>query len=317
MSDSKRTVGVLGAGAIGSTVCADLVLHGFGVVLVDVDPSALERALDTVAQAARFGPMLRPALPRVDPDDALASVVVSEDLADLDACEFVVENVSERWEVKEQVYRALDKVLPPGVGIGVNTSSIGIGRLAATTGRPELVVGVHFMNPSHLTDTVEVMRGAQTSEECMAYVRGLLGALGKEAVVVGDFPGFVSNRISHLFFNEAARLIEDEGLDPTVVDTIFKKCFGHRMGPLETIDLIGVDTVALTLDSLYDSYQDPRFRASGLLRSLMAEGRLGRKTGAGFYDYGGAPHGDGGAPEGSSGTSHDSTAPATDTRKKA
>ncbi|MFK0253897.1 3-hydroxyacyl-CoA dehydrogenase family protein [Streptomyces sp. NPDC090445] len=291
MTEIKRTIGVLGAGAIGSTVCADLVLHGFRVVLVDIDDTALDRARDVVVQAARFGPMLRPALPRTDPDDALAAVVSSGDLSDLRTCEFVVENVSERWEVKEQVYRSLDRLLPPGVGIGVNTSSIGIGRLAATTGRPDLVVGVHFMNPSYLKDTVEVMQGADTSEACMAYVHGLLGDLGKQAVVVGDFPGFVSNRISHLFFNEAARLIEDEGLDPAVVDTIFKKCFGHRMGPLETVDLIGVDTVTLTLDSLYDSYKDPRFQASGLLRSLMADGRLGRKTGAGFYDYGGSPDG--------------------------
>ncbi|MGW5564813.1 3-hydroxyacyl-CoA dehydrogenase family protein [Streptomyces tendae] len=295
MSETKRTIGVLGAGAIGSTVCADLVLHGFRVVLVDTDPAALDRARDVVVEAARFGPMLRPALPRSAPEDALAAVAPSADLTALAACEFVVENVSERWEVKEEVYRALDGVLPPGVGIGVNTSSIGIGRLAATTRRPDLVVGVHFMNPSYLKDTVEVMRGADTSEECMTYVRGLLGALGKTAVVVGDFPGFVSNRISHLFFNEAARLIEEHGLQPDVVDTIFKRCFGHRMGPLETIDLIGVDTVTLTLDSLFDSYQDPRFQASGLLRSLMADGRLGRKTGAGFYDYGASPGGSPGA----------------------
>lgn len=286
MSEDKRVIGVLGAGAIGSTVCADLVLHGFRVVLVDTDPAALDRTREVVAEAAHFGPMLRRALPRVSPDDALAAIDFTGELSALRDCEFVVENVSERWEVKERVYRALDEVLPPGVGIGVNTSSIGIGRLAALTSRPELVVGVHFMNPSYLKDTVEVMRGADTSDACLAQVTGLLSALGKDGVVVGDFPGFVSNRVSHLFFNEAARLIEDEGLDPKVVDTIFKKCFGHRMGPLETIDLIGVDTVTLTLDSLYDSYQDPRFQASGLLRSMMAQGRLGRKAGAGFYQYG-------------------------------
>ncbi|AUG81625.1 hypothetical protein CFP65_7018 [Kitasatospora sp. MMS16-BH015] len=297
MSDTARTIGVVGAGSIGATVCADLVLHGFRVVLVDRDPAALERARRVVAEAVRFGPMLRPGLPRVGAAEALAGVTTYTALEALGGCEFVVENVSEEWETKRAVYRELDRVLPAGVGIGVNTSSIGIGRLAAETGRPELVVGIHFMNPAYLKEAVEVMRGAETSEACMAYVMGLLADLGKEGIVVGDFPGFVSNRISHLFFNEAARLVEEEGVEPAVIDQIFKRCFGHRMGPLETADLIGLDTVLLTLDSLHESYRDDRFKASAHLRALVADGRLGRKTGAGFHAYG-LPAGGTGAAQG-------------------
>jgi 3-hydroxybutyryl-CoA dehydrogenase len=280
---------VVGAGSIGATVCADFVLHGSSVVLVDIDPAALARAETVVAEAVRFGPMLRSVLPRLDPEAARAAVESSTDLAVLADCDFVVENVSEHWETKRGVYRELDRVLPPGVGIGVNTSSITIGRVAAETTRPEWIVGIHFMNPAYLTDAVEVMRGEATSDACMSLVEGLLSGLGKSSIVVGDFPGFVSNRISHLFFNEAARLVEEQGVKPSVVDAVFKKCFGHRMGPLETADLIGLDTVALTLDSLRDAYGDPRFECSDLLRGMVGSGRVGRKSGEGFYTYDTSP----------------------------
>lgn len=289
VNDPQRGIGVLGAGSIGATVCADLVLHGFHVVLVDIDETALQRAGNVLREAVRFGPMLRPGLPRIEVETALSSVAFHTDPAALAGCEFVVENVSEHWETKREVYRTLDRVLPPGVGIGVNTSSITIGRLAAETTRAEWVVGIHFMNPAHLKDAVEIMRGEATSEDCMTYVEGLMSALGKETIVVGDFPGFVSNRISHLFFNEAARLVEDHDVAPSVIDAVFKKCFGHRMGPLETADLIGLDTVALTLDSLHEAYRDDRFVCSPLLRTMVETGRVGRKSGEGFYAYGDPP----------------------------
>ncbi|MFL6123812.1 3-hydroxyacyl-CoA dehydrogenase family protein [Actinophytocola sp.] len=285
MDTSARTIGVVGAGCIGATVCADLVLHGFQVVLVDIDPAALDRTRDVVTEAARFGHFLRPGLSAAEPADAVAAVTGTTDVAALGDCEFVVENVVEHWPTKRRLYQELDAVLPAGVGIGANTSSIPIGRLAGETTRPELVVGIHFMNPAHLMDAVEVMRGARTSEECLSYVRSLMSGLGKEMIVVGDSPGFVSNRLSHVFFNEAARLVEEEGVAPEVVDQVFRRCFGHRMGPLETADLIGLDTVALTLDHLYDSYGDPRFACAGLLRELVASGRVGRKSGRGFYRY--------------------------------
>lgn len=282
---AARTVGVVGAGGIGLSVAADFVLHGFHVVLVDNDEQRLEQARHELAEAVRYGPMLRPALPRITAEEALGRVEFTSRLADLAACEFVVENVTESWEVKSRLYRELESVLPPGVGIGVNTSSIQIGRLAAETERAADVIGIHFMNPSYLKDAVEIMRGENTSDACLAYVRELLTALGKSAVVVGDFPGFVSNRISHLFFNEAIRVVEEQGVDPATVDAVFKKCFGHRMGPLETADLIGLDTVALTLDHLYDSYGDEKFRCADLLRDMVKTERLGRKSGEGFYRY--------------------------------
>ncbi|MEU4205502.1 3-hydroxyacyl-CoA dehydrogenase family protein [Streptomyces sp. NPDC045470] len=287
MTPPLRTIGVVGAGCIGATVCVDFAVHGFRVVAVDTDATALDATRTLLRDVNRFLPAVRPGLTRLTPAEVKERLVTGTDLAALADCEFVVENVSERWETKRDLYRRLDAVLPAGTGIGVNTSSIPVGRLAAETGRPQDVVGIHFMNPSYLKDSVEVMRGADTGEKCLDHVRELLSLLGKQAIVVGDFPGFVSNRISHLFFNEAIRTVQDEGVEPAAVDEIFKKCFGHTMGPLETADLIGLDTVLLTLENLHDSYRNERYDGCALLREMVASGRLGRKTGQGFYQYDG------------------------------
>lgn len=283
--DAARTIAVVGAGSIGTGVCADLVLHGLAVVLVDVSEEQLERARKSVVDGVRVAPMLRRGLPRLDPGEILGAVTFTTDLAMTAGAEFVVENVTEDWDTKRTLYRELDAVASPEARFGVNTSSIPIGKIAAETARADRIVGTHFMNPPYLKDAVEVVRGAETSEETLAYVRGLFDVLGKEAIVVGDHPGFVSNRISHLFMNEAVRVVEEQGVDPATVDRLFKKCFGHPMGPLETADLIGLDTVALTLDSLYESYGDPKFECAELLREMVRSGRLGRKSGEGFYEY--------------------------------
>lgn len=285
MADEKRTIAVVGAGSIGTGVCVDLVLHGLDAVVVDVSSEQLERARASILEAVRFAPMLKRGLPKMTPEEVLDSLVLTTDLAAVAGAEFVVENVTEDWETKRAVYRDLDAAASPEARFGVNTSSIPIGRVAAETTRADRIVGTHFMNPPYLKDAVEVVRGAETSEETLAYVGELFEVLGKEAIVVGDHPGFVSNRISHLFFNEAARVVEEQGVEPATVDRLFKKCFGHPMGPLETADLIGLDTVALTLDSLHESFGDDRFVCADLLREMVAAGRLGRKSGEGFYKY--------------------------------
>lgn len=284
-SAPTRTIGVVGAGSIGTGVCVDLLLHGLHVVLVDVAEDQLERARASIPDTVRLAPMLRRGLPKIAPKEVATALTFSTEIAAVAGCEFVVENVTEEWEVKRSVYRELDAVVMPEARFGVNTSSIPIARVAAETARGDRVLGTHFMNPPYLKDAVEVVRGAETSEETLDYVRGLFEVLGKEAIVVDDHPGFVSNRISHLFFNEAARVVEEQGVDPATVDRLFKKCFGHPMGPLETADLIGLDTVALTLDVLHESYGDAKFAPAAILREMIASGRLGRKSGEGFYEY--------------------------------
>jgi 3-hydroxybutyryl-CoA dehydrogenase len=279
-------VGVIGAGNIGTGVATDLVLHGIDAVVVDLSEDVLKAAQAEILKNVRFAPMFSKTLPRVSPQQAADRLSLTTRLEDVASCGFVVENVSEDWEVKKRLYTALDRVLPPEVCIGANTSCISITQIAGATSRAGGVVGVHFMNPVHLKSTVEVIRGMHTSQRALDTLFGLLAQLGKEAIVVDDLPGFVSNRISHLFMNEAAFVLQDRIATAAEIDQIFKKCFGHKMGPLETADLIGLDTVMHSLDVLYQSYGDPKFRCCPLLRKLVHAGHLGRKTGKGFHEYG-------------------------------
>lgn len=280
-----ESVGVLGVGNIGTEVVTDLVLHGIRVVAFDLTTEILERAKTRVLKNIRFAPLLSKSAPRVSKDDALKQMHFTTSFADLSSCEFIIENVTEDWHVKKVVYEKLDRVMPSEVCFGANTSCISITKIGSVTKRPANVVGIHFMNPVHAQPTVEVIRGYHTSDRTLACLNQLFSQLNKEAILVEDLPGFVSNRISHLFMNEAAFVLQDNVAPAEKIDAIFKKCFGHKMGPLETADLIGLDTVMHSLDVLYESYHDAKYRCSPLLRKLVHAGNLGRKTGKGFYSY--------------------------------
>ena len=279
------TIGVIGAGNIGTGVVTDLVLHGLHAVVVDISDAALRKAETEVLKNIRFAPMFSQTLPRVSPDEAVQRMIFTRDLKDLAACEMIIENVPEKWEIKRPVYEQLDALMPPGVCFGANTSCLSITRIAATTNRPAQVIGLHVMNPVHLKPTVEVIRGFHTSDRTVELLQTLFDQLHKQAIIVGDLPGFVSNRISHVFMNEAAFVLQDQVSTAEKIDQIFKQCFGHKMGPLETADLIGLDTVANSLDVLYESFHDPKYRCCPLLRKLVEAGHLGRKTGRGFHTY--------------------------------
>jgi 3-hydroxybutyryl-CoA dehydrogenase len=280
-----ESVGVLGVGNIGTEVVTDLVLHGIRVVAFDLTTEILEGAKTKILKNVRFAPLLSKSAPRVSKDGALKQMHFTTSFADLSSCEFIIENVTEDWQVKKVVYEKLDRVMPSEVCFGANTSCISITKIGSVTKRPANVVGIHFMNPVHAQPTVEVIRGYHTSDRTLACLNQLFSQLNKEAIVVEDLPGFVSNRISHLFMNEAAFVLQDNVAPAEKIDAIFKKCFGHKMGPLETADLIGLDTVMHSLDVLYESYHDAKYRCSPLLRKLVHAGNLGRKTGKGFYSY--------------------------------
>lgn len=280
-----KKVGVIGAGTMGAGVTVDLVLHGIYTVLVDISADTLEKAKEEITKSIRFAPLVKKGIPKVPVKEALEKITFTTDIEKVADCEFIVENVPEKWEVKEKVYKELDRICKPEAIFGVDTSCISITKIGSITNRPEKVIGMHFMNPVYAKPVIEVMKGHHTSAETIALGEQLLGQLGKKAILVNDYPGFVSNRISHLFMNEAMFVVQDKVAEPEHVDNIFKKCFGHTMGPLETADLIGLDTVMQSLDVLYESYQDPKFRCCPLLRKMVDAGLLGRKSGKGFFDY--------------------------------
>ncbi|HEY7888863.1 MAG TPA: 3-hydroxyacyl-CoA dehydrogenase family protein [Steroidobacteraceae bacterium] len=278
-------VAVIGVGNIGIGAVTDLVLHGIEAIGVDVTEEALRRAEEEIHRNVRFAPVLSKSLPKMAKSRVAELMTLTTDLAAVSRCDFVIENVTENWSIKRELYERLDRIVPEGVCFGVNTSCISITQVGSATRRPQDIVGIHLMNPVHLKPTVEVIRGFHTSQSTIDTLLGLFAQLGKQAVIVEDMPGFVSNRISHLFMNEAAFVLQDQVATPEKIDAIFKQCFGHTMGPLETADLIGLDTVVRSLDVLYESYQDSKYRCCPLLRKLVHAGHLGRKAGKGFYVY--------------------------------
>lgn len=283
---SDAVVAIIGAGTMGTCIAADLLFHGKQVVLVDISEQALGQARQEIAKVIRFAPAINKTLASIDPAKAMASIQFTTELRAVEGCPYIIENVTEDLAIKEALYTELASYMDKDSFIAVNTSCVSITRLAGLTRDPRQVIGVHFMNPSYMKPTVEVIKGFHTSETCIERTVQLLRDLGKEAIIVNDYPGFVTNRISHLFMNEAAFVVQDGVAEPAQVDDIFKKCYGHKMGPLETADLIGLDTVVRSLDVLYQSYADSKFRCCPLLRKMVDAKLLGRKTGKGFFTYG-------------------------------
>lgn len=282
---SIKKVAVIGAGVMGSSTALDLVLHGKQVVLVDISEEILKKTEADMLNSARMAFMMNPKLPKMSKEEILENVLYSTSLQDIISCELIIENITEDWDKKKSLYKQIEQLTNMEYCIAANSSCISITQIASLTDAPEKVIGVHFMNPVYLKKTVEVIKGYHTSESTIEEIEMLLKDLGKQMIAVNDFPGYVSNRISHLFMNEAAFVVQDQVATPEQVDNIFKKCYGHAMGPLETADLIGLDTVVNSLDVLYDSYYDTKFRCCPLLKKMVHAGLLGRKSGKGFYQY--------------------------------
>ena len=280
-----RTVGVIGAGVMGSGVAQNLAQTGHQVILIDIAEDVLKKAEGQIRNSIRFQGFMRKENPVANPDELLGRIQFTTNYELLQAADFVVENVTEQWSVKQEVYAKLNSICPERCIFAANTSAVPITRIASATKRPDRVIGMHFMNPVPIKKTVETIRGYHTSEETVASAKQFLQQMGKECILVNDAPGFVANRLSHLFMNEAANLVMEHVAAPKEIDDIFKKCYGHAMGPLETADLIGLDTVVDTLQVLYEEYQDSKFRCSPLLKKMVAAGLRGRKSGQGFYKY--------------------------------
>jgi 3-hydroxybutyryl-CoA dehydrogenase len=269
---------VVGAGQMGGGIAQVAAASGRRVSLQDAAPGAVERGIETMQKslaklAEKGGP---------EPDEVLARV---EPVDDLVAADLMVEAVIEDAAVKEDVFRRADQVLPAVAVLASNTSSIPISSLAAATNRPDRVIGMHFFNPVPMLKLVEVVRGRETSDETAEAITGLARELGKTPAVANDFPGFVSNRILMPYINEAVWALHDGVAEAEAIDTIAKLGFAHPMGPLALADLIGLDTCVAIMEVLRDGLGDDRYEPCPLLRNLVSAGRLGRKSGGGFYIY--------------------------------
>ena len=281
-----KKVGVVGAGVMGIGVGQSLAQGGMEAVLVDVSQEVLDRARAEIRKNLRFQGMFQKDAKKEDPAAILGRIHLTTLLEDLGDVDFVVENVPEKWEIKRQIYPRIDAICPERAVFAVNTSCYSITRVGALTKRPDRVIGMHFMNPVPLKPMVEAIRGHHTSEATIETARQFLRQMGKDCILVNDMPGFVSNRVLMLTINEAVYVLQDGVATSEQVDQIFKTCFGHKMGPLETADLIGLDTILYSIEALYESYNDSKYRPCPLLKKMVDAGLHGRKNGKGFYDYG-------------------------------
>jgi 3-hydroxybutyryl-CoA dehydrogenase len=269
---------VVGAGQMGGGIAQVVAASGRRVSLNDAQPGAPERALEAMRKsleklAEKGGP---------DPDGVLARVAIVDDIVPAD---LMVEAVVEDADVKHDVFRRADALLPPDAVLASNTSSIPISSLAAATKRPDRVIGMHFFNPVPVLKLVEVVRARDTSDETTRAIVALAEELGKVPAEANDFPGFVSNRILMPFINEAVWALHDGVAEAEAIDTIARLGFAHPLGPLALADLIGLDTCLAIMDVLQEGLGDDRYAACPLLREHVEQGRLGRKAGHGFFEY--------------------------------
>ena len=269
---------VVGAGQMGGGIAQVVAASGRRVSLHDEVPGVVDRALG--AMVTSLGKLAEKGGP--DPADVIGRVAAVDDLVSAD---LLIEAVVEDADVKNEIFRRADGVLPPDAILASNTSSIPIATLAAATTRPDKVIGMHFFNPVPVLKLVEVIRAAQTSDETAAAIVALAEELGKTPAQANDFPGFVSNRILMPFLNEAAYALMEGVAEAEAIDTIAKLGFAHPIGPLALADLIGLDTCVSIMEVLHKGLGDPKYAPCPLLRQHVAAGRLGRKSGRGFYEY--------------------------------
>jgi 3-hydroxybutyryl-CoA dehydrogenase len=279
-----KTVGVIGAGTMGNGIAQVFAQSGFEVLVQDVAQPALDRAKGTIAKSlAKF--VEKGKLDAAARDAALGRLSFATTLDGCSEVDFIVEAAFEDRETKRALFARLDQLARPGVMLTSNTSSISITTLAAATKRPELVLGMHFMNPVPLMTLVELVRGQATSAEAMATATELCAKLGKTPVEAADYPGFIANRILMPMINEAIFAVMEGVGTPEAIDTVMKLGMNHPMGPLTLADFIGLDVCLAILEVLHDGLGDPKYRPCPLLRRMVAAGHLGRKSGRGFYTY--------------------------------
>ncbi len=281
---SIERVGVIGAGTMGNGIAHVFARSNFDVVLCDVEQRFLDRGLETIGK--NFDrEVAKNRITAADKAATLGRITTVLDRAKLSSCDLIVEAATEKFEIKGEIFRDLDRIMKPDVILASNTSSISITKIAALTKRPDKVIGMHFFNPVPVMKLVEVIRGLATSQETYDTVRDLAVELEKTPVEVNDAPGFVSNRVLMPLLNEAMFAVMEGVATPQAVDEVFKLGMAHPMGPLTLADFIGLDVCLDIMRVMQDGLGDPKYRPCPLLVKMVDAGWLGRKSGRGFYTY--------------------------------
>ena len=284
MPPSITSIGVVGAGTMGNGIAQVFAHKGFTVHVVDAAPAALDRARATIEKSlGKF--VEKGKMAAADRDATLGRLTFGGAVGALAGTDFIVEAILEDFEAKRAVFCTLDAITRPDVILSSNTSSISITALGAATGRPDRVLGMHFMNPVPIMTLVELVRGQATSADAMQVATDLCASLGKTPVEAADYPGFISNRILMPMINEAVFALMEGVGTAEAIDTVMKLGMNHPMGPLTLADFIGLDVCLAILEVLHQGLGDPKYRPCPLLRRMVAAGHLGRKSGKGFYAY--------------------------------
>ena len=279
-----QKIGVIGAGQMGNGIAQVAACAGYDVVMVDIKDEYVEKGLGTI-QFSLGKLVSKERMTQEDADSALARIVTGTDRSACSDCDLVVEAVPEILELKTSIFSELDGLCKPETILASNTSSISISTIAKATQRPDKVIGMHFMNPVPIMKLVEVINGEATSESTNAAVNDAAETMGKIALSCNDAPGFVSNRILCPMLNEAILTLQEGVAEPEAIDGIMKLGMNHPIGPLALTDLIGLDTVLHIMNVLHDGLGEDKYAPAPLLIQMVDEGKLGRKTGQGFYTY--------------------------------
>ncbi len=283
--ENKKRIGVIGAGVMGSGVAQTLAQYDYHVTLIDIKKSQLDAAQEKITKQLRYHSFMQPKQKPYDINKVMANITFSQEYAELPQQDIIIENITENWTLKKSLYQILKQHCRADSIVCVNTSAIPITKVASLLDYPERVVGVHFMNPVPMMPMVELIKGYHTSAHAISVIQHLLTTIEKKYVVVNDSPGFVTNRAMMIFVNEAIYMVQENVAQAEEIDTLFKQCFGHKMGPLQTADLIGLDTILYSLNVLYEEFNDPKYRPCWLLKNMVDAGLHGEKSKQGFYHY--------------------------------